>query len=141
MAKQPQAIVRMLRHHKGLNSGERASFSYDEVRELVNQGFAVLDDESVTLAMLGLKEDSDDDQEEQSIDTRTHEFTVEQSVELIAKVNDLEELQVLWDGEQAHPNHEGGRKGVLQAMQARAQELKADAEKKAEEEEKAEAET
>jgi hypothetical protein len=124
------AVVKFQKKYKQFNASERAGFPFAKAKAIILQGFAVLDDSEVTLGALGLTETGKDagapDLEEYS--TKTHELNAAQCYELIPTVKTLEELQPLWEGEKAHPNHEGGRKGVLQAMQVRAQELKDEAE-------------
>ncbi len=122
------AVVRLTASYKQWNAGEKASFPLDVVGELITQGAATLEDENVTLADLGLEPDGSSEKE-QAVDTRAHEMTVPQVADLVASVEGLEELQRIWDGEKEHPDHDGGRRGALQAIRTRAQELKANAEK------------
>lgn len=56
-------------------------------------------------------------------DARTHTLNVAQALELVAGVQNVEELERLWIGEQAHPEYEGGRSTVIKAIEARAQDL------------------
>ena len=130
MAEVKTAVVKFVKNHRQYNTSERASFEYDVAKDLIQKGKAVLDDEDVKMAHLGLTEEGKDAGEPDldELSTKTHELNATQCYELIESVKTLEELQPLWEGEKSHPNHEGGRKGVLQAMQARAQELKDEAE-------------
>lgn len=123
---QKKVIVRFVRRHKGYNPNERASFDVAEAKHMIQDGGAILDDEEVTLESLGILKAEDDVAE---VSTTTHELTVEQVDEHVQGIDSLDALQALWDGEQAHPNHEGGRKGALQAIQDRAEELKDELEK------------
>lgn len=56
-------------------------------------------------------------------DTRTHELTVPQARELVAGIEDVEALEQLAVGEEQHPQHDGGRKSVLEAIDDRIAEL------------------
>jgi hypothetical protein len=81
-----------------------------------------LDDPSVPSALAEALKPAAEDTVTQ--DTRTHALTVTQVQALLPSISTLPELQQLWEGEKLHPNHDGGRTGVLRLMQARAQELK-----------------
>jgi hypothetical protein len=117
-------VVRLLYSHQAWNAGERASFPVEKAKLLIKKGRAVLVDESVTLEQLGLGEATAE--EAPAVDTRTHALVGAQVMELVQEIDDLAELQAIWEGEKQHPNHEGGRKGALQAIRARAEELKAE---------------
>ncbi len=131
MSTDRKAVVKFLKHSGSFNPGERAGFKYDAAASLVRKGVAVLDDEGVTLSDIGIAPEKTE-AEASALVTTTHAFTVEQCIELVAKTTDLETLQAYWEGEGNHPNHEGGRKGVLQPIRARAEELKAIVEAEAE---------
>jgi hypothetical protein len=69
-------------------------------------------------------------------DPALQEFTLPDVRTLIADVDDVELLQAYRRGEEQHPQHQGGRKGVLEAIDARIAELEkaaAEAEDEAEE--------
>lgn len=119
-----KAVVRFLKQHKAYNPGERAGFPLAEAKRMIGLGAVVLDDDTVTMANLGLTGKAE--VEADAVDTATHELTVEQCVKHIKSIDDLEALQALWEGEMEHPNHDGGRRGVLNVIRARAEELKPD---------------
>lgn len=135
MAEEKTCVVTLIRNHDIYNARERAAFPLAHAKNLIKKGYAVLSDKDVTMAALGLTEQGKetDEPDMDAISTVTHEHNAEQCYELISSIGTLEELQAIWDGEKNHPNHEGGRKGVLQAMQARAQELKDELEDEQEE--------
>lgn len=135
MAAAKTVVVRLQRTYKQFNASERAAFPYEEAKRLIIKRVAVLEDGNVKLADLGITDNGKDADvpDAESYSTKTHELTAHQVYELLPSVKTLEELQMLWDGEKQHPNHEGGRKGVLAAMQERAQELKDELEKEDEE--------
>lgn len=52
-------------------------------------------------------------------DLRTHTMSTNQVKELAEKVQDVGRLKALYEGEKAHPQYEGGRKGVLSVLSDR----------------------
>jgi hypothetical protein len=120
-----KAVVRFDRKWKQFNVGERASFEIHTVKLLAEEGIAVIDDPKLTEADLGVSRETESMEEQGTTDLRTHTMSVPEVQLLVADVESLGDLQRLWDGEQLHPSHPGGRRGALAAIRTRANELKA----------------
>ncbi len=115
------AVVRFLRGYSCYNVGEKASFPIKAVEAMIKKGIAVLADPDLKAEDVGIVTEGD---EQVSVDNSTHELTLDGVAELVDHIDDLETLQKVWNGELAHPNHEGGRHGALKLLRARAKLLK-----------------
>ena len=97
--------------------GDRATFRPERAHQLVKSGVAEFINPKDRVSVL-------DDEKSGGVDTRTHDLSNEQVIELFASIDNIEELEELWAGEMQHPDHKGGRKGVKTAARTRAEEIK-----------------
>lgn len=68
-------------------------------------------------------EAGDQTTDDDPVDVSTHGLTVPQAREMIAGVTDQELLKAMLRGEKHHPEYEGGRSGVVDALEERIGEL------------------
>lgn len=88
-------------------------------------------DVSDAIAALGNEDDAGEEEhpeeageeQEQPVDTRSHDLSVSELREELEDVEDPEVLQAIHDGEEEHPEYEGGRDGAFEAIHDRLQEL------------------
>ena len=118
-----KVIVRFDKAWRAYAPGERASFSWDLAGKLVKGGVAKYDDPDLKKGKKP-KLVEEEEPESKDTDTRTYGKSIEQVQDIIDSIDDPDELERLWAGEIENPQHENGRKGVLAACRARAQEIK-----------------
>ena len=111
------AVIRLTGAYKMYYPGECASFPVKECQHIINKGYGVLKDPNLDAEAVGIVAAGDD---EAVPDCSTHGLTLIQVEELVDGIEDLGTLQEVWNGEIIHPDHEGGRRGALKLLRARA---------------------
>ena len=118
--KEETAVVRLTATYKNLYAGECAAFPIAECQHIIKNKFGVLKDPNLDAEAVGIITEGDDTVVP---DTSTHDLTLDGVEGLIDSIEDLGTLQSVWDGELAHPEHKGGRRGALKILRARAKVL------------------
>jgi hypothetical protein len=120
---EPRCIVKFIAHDSGYNAGERAGFPYERAAALVRAGKAILVDDKVSLADIGIAEGEEEKTDARAPDESVQGMTTAVVKQLAEQTTDIHKLYALWEGEKTNPNYPGGRRGVLDILRKRAGEL------------------
>lgn len=120
--KEETCVVRFIARNRMYNAGDRASFPLAYAKRLIDGKKAVLDDKATESARLDTVA-AEELAVNSGIDSRTHDLNIGEVTNLVADIEDEDELIKLAEGERNHPRHPGGRKGVHEAIKDRVEEL------------------
>ncbi len=138
-------IVRFARHHDAYNTGELAGFLPARARQLIaeklaayvsgpvpegvtakEQPTAVVTAGALPYGASGPTDQPEERARREQLIRRVQGLSVAQAVEAIKGMDGVQDLEILQEGEVLHPEYQGGRKGVLDAIAGRVKALQAE---------------